>query len=216
MIRVRTVLAFAWVQVVIGGAPALAQVDEPLGGGVADARVVWARFKEDPAIAGAIGVTAANLPTRGLGIVVGAHWYPIGRGPVRLGVGAEWLAARDTRTLEATTTAVTKGPTVTSRMTSLTPQLSLNFGKKDGWSYISGGIGWASFTAERADVAIGDPDGRTRASNYGAGARWFTKKHLAVSIDLRFYAINSQPATPTRPAFPRLRLMVISVGAAFR
>ena len=26
--------------------------------------------------------------------------------------------------------------------------------------------------------------------NYGGGARWFTKTHLAFSFDVRFYAIN--------------------------
>ena len=35
-------------------------------------------------------------------------------------------------------------------------------------------------------------------------------------MDLRFYAVNPQLATATRPAFPRMTLMAFSVGAALR
>ena len=34
--------------------------------------------------------------------------------------------------------------------------------------------------------------------NYGGGARWFIKNHLAFSLDVRFYEI--QPGTPDSPA----------------
>jgi outer membrane protein with beta-barrel domain len=193
-----------------------AQVNEPIRPVVADVRGVWARFKEDPAIASVIGVSAVNLPTRGLGVGLGVHWYPLRRATVALGLGGEMLIARDRRTLETGSDDDAPGPTVTTRMTAISPQLSLNFGRADGWSYISGGIGWAGFTAERDDQPLGDPDGRARATNYGGGARWFTKEHLAVSVDLRFYTIAEQPAATNRPAFPRMRLMVISAGVGFR
>ena len=100
-------------------------------------------------------------------------------------------------------------------MSALTPQVSLNFGKKDGWSYISGGIGTATFTAQNLDALIGEGP-RVKAINYGGGARWFTNKHLAVSVDLRFYSVSEQPATGTRPAFPKTKTMVISGGIALR
>jgi outer membrane protein with beta-barrel domain len=214
--RLRTVPLAAVAMTACLPSTAAAQVDEPIRRFAADARGVWARFKEDPAVASALGVSAANLPTRGLGVVLGAHWYPLRRGAVALGLGGELLVARDRRTLEPVSDGDPAGPTVTSRMTSITPQLSLNFGRADGWSYVSGGIGWAGFTAERDDLPLGDPDGRARATNYGGGARWFTKEHLALSVDLRFYAIGEQPAATNRPAFPRMRLMVISVGVGFR
>lgn len=213
MIRVRVLLLLTFAAV---ASSAQAQVNEPIGWFAADVRGVLARFKEDPAIASPIGVTSVNLPTRGLGASAGVHVYPWRRRSVAFGIGGEVLVARDSRTLEPATATAAEGPTVTTRMTSATPQISLNFGRANGWSYISGGIGWASFTSERTDRPVGDPEGRTRAMNYGGGARWFMKDHLALSVDLRFYTINAQAAAVARPAFPRMRLMVISVGAAFK
>lgn len=192
-----------------------AQFAQPIGRYVADARITLARFKEDPGIAAALGVQPENLPTRGLGIVVGAHLYPLRGKRVALGVGAEYLAARDRRSLPTAEDAEEEGPTVETHFSSFAPQLSLNFGKRDGWSYISGGIGSASFTPERVDEPLGDGS-RSRTINYGGGARWFTNKHLAVSVDLRFYSVAAQPGTVTRPAFPQIRMMVISGGIAFR
>ena len=194
---------------------AFAQVDRPIGHYVADARISWVRFKADAGIASAIGINAANLPTRGLGLSFGLHWYPIRRRSFAVGIGGEFLTAQDTRTLEPTTEDGPEGPTVETTFSSLAPQLSLNFGKRDGWSYISGGIGSASFTAQRVDSAVGEGD-RARTINYGGGARWFTSKHLAVSVDLRFYSIAAQPATATRPAFPKNKTMVITGGIALR
>ena len=195
--------------------PADAQVNERIQPLVADARLTWVRFKEDGGIASAIGVSPANLPTRGFGFLLGAHWYPLRGSQVALGIGGEFLSARDNRTLEATEEGGPEGPTVETRFSSLAPQLSINFGRKDGWSYISGGIGSAVLTAERTDQPVGEGS-RVRTINYGGGARWFTKKHLAVSVDLRFYSVGEQPATATRPAFPKSKMMVISGGIAIR
>jgi hypothetical protein len=195
---------------------AFAQVDEPIGPFVVDARGTLARFGEDAAVATAIAVTPVNLPTRGLGFVAGAHWYPLRAGRVTFGFGGELLMARDSRTLPASGEGLPDGPTVSTRMTSLAPQLSLNFGRRNGWSYISGGLGFGGFTAERADLPVGDAEGRTRALNYGGGARWFTTRRIAVSIDLRFYSINAQLPAANRPAFPSVRVMVISGGIGIR
>ena len=215
---------------VLGGAlpsRAAAQVNEPLGGFVVDARGVWESFGEDAVVASILGVTPVNLPTRGLGIALGAHWYPVRLKAVTVGLGAEFMTARGKRTLEVEEddgedpdeepdpTPVVR-PTVSTRLTSLSPQLSLNFGRKNGWSYISGGIGVGNFTAETVELPVGEPAGRPRVFHYGGGARWFTKKHLAISVDLRFYTINEQPPAIGRPAFPRTRVMVISAGIAVR
>ena len=202
--------------IVAGSAsPALAQIQEPIGRYVADARVTWARFKEDAGVAAAIGVQPVNLPTRGLGLVFGAHWYPLRGARLALGLGGELMAARDHRTLEAATEDGPEGPTVETRLSSVSPQVSINFGRKDGWSYVSGGIGSASFTSERQDAPVG-PGSRARSINYGGGARWFTKKRLAVSVDLRFYSVAAQPAAAARPAYPKSKMMVISGGIALR
>ena len=191
-----------------------AQLTRPIGLYVTDARLTYVRLKEDPSVAAAIGVQPINLPTRGLGFVVGAHLYPLRGRRMALGVGAEFLAARDKRTLASADDAE-RAPTVETRMSSFAPQVSINFGKRDGYSYISGGIGSAKFTAEQIDQPVGEGSG-ARTINYGGGARWFTNKHLAVSVDLRFYSIAAQPATTTRPAYPKVKVMVISGGIAFR
>ena len=195
--------------------PAAAQVEPPIGHFVTDARLTWARFKKDAGIASAIAVDADNLPTRGLGIVLGAHWYPLRGRSVALGLGGEFLTARDKRTMPPATEEGPEGPTVETHLSVLSPQLSLNFGKRDGWSYISGGIGSAEFTVERADRPLG-AGSRARTINYGGGARWFINKHLAVSLDLRFYSIAAQPAAVSRPALPKNRMMVISGGIGLR
>ena len=194
---------------------AIAQIEEPIGRYVADARITWVRFKEDPAISSAIGTMPTNLPTRGLGLVVGAHLYPLRGARVALGIGGEFLTAQDTRTMQPATEDEDVGPTVETTFSSLSPQLSLNFGRRNGWSYISAGIGTATFTAQRLDDLIGEGP-RVRAINYGGGARWFTNRHLAVSVDLRFYSVSAQPGSATRPPFPEVRMMVISGGIALR
>ena len=103
-----------------------------------------------------------------------------------------------------------------TRLTAVSPQVSLNFGKRDGWSYLSGGIGWANFTTELQDDPFEDPESSPRAINYGGGARWFAKKRVAFSLDLRFYAISPQPATLLRPGFARVTVMVFSAGVSLR
>jgi hypothetical protein len=200
--------------------PAVAQDTpdrEPIGRFAADLRGAMPRFKQDPAIADAAGVVPANLATRGLGIVAGAHVYPLRFRKVTLGLGGEVLASGASNTLEPTTEGDPDGPTARTRFSALSPQLSLNFGSRAGWSYISGGIGWATFEVEQADVAT-SADGSTRRStvNYGGGARWFAKAHLAVSIDLRFYAVGPLAATPTQPGMPRMTLMILSAGVSLR
>ena len=96
------------------------------------------------------GPTACCAPCRGqlphcaaraLGFVVGAHFYPARLGPITLGLGGEMMVAQRNRTLPPAEEGGTPGPTVHSRMSSVTPQFSFNFGKRQGWSYISGGIG---------------------------------------------------------------------------
>ena len=194
---------------------AIAQPGEPIGAFAADIRGALARFKEDVAVSSSLEVSTSNMPTRGLGLVVGLHWYPIRRQVVSLGVGGELLMARDSRTAEPTV-AVPASPRVTTSLSVLSPQISLNFGKRDGWSYLTGGMGTARLASERDDEPFSGDADRTRSINYGGGARWFTGRHLAFSVDLRFYTVNERPATTTYPGYPRSRMMVISAGIALR
>ena len=57
---------------------------------------------------------------------------------------------------------------------------------------------------------------RLRTFNYGGGARWFMKSHLAFSFDVRLYSIN-----PGAPYFgflgtPRTLLMIIGAGVSLK
>jgi hypothetical protein len=188
----------------------------PIGRYVVDARVDFPRFKQDAATATAIGVGVLNLPTRGFGIATGAHWYPVRIGIMTLGVGGEFVTARRSHTLNTGTKAAPKDVTVNTRFSALQPQISFNFGSRDGYSYISGGIGRSAFTAERKDKPLPDPEPGSKTINYGGGARWFATKHLAVSLDVRFYAINPQETTATRPGYPRMTHIAFCGGIAVR
>jgi hypothetical protein len=190
--------------------------DQPIGRFAADLRGAFPKFKQDPNIATGIGVSPLNLPARALGFVIGAHVYPAHLGGVTLGLGGEMIVARRSRTLPAAKEGGAAGPTVQSHMSSITPQISFNFGRRQGWSYISGGIGRTAFTAERADTPLPPQESRSRTFNYGGGARWFSSKHLALSVDLRFYAINAQEQTALRPAFSRMTLTAFSVGMGIK
>ena len=219
LLAVTTLALLTWLS---GAARAAAQVAPadpgtlPIPRFAVDARGVIPRFKQDAAIATGIGVSSANLPTRGLGVVVGAHWYPMHLGIVTFGVGGELLLTRASRTLAPATEGAEAGPTVKTSFSSLSPQVSFNFGKQNGWSYISGGIGRSTYTSEREDAPLPDPSGGSKTINYGGGARWFAKKHLALSVDLRFYAINPTEASGGRPALPRMKLTMLSAGASFK
>lgn len=198
--------------VLLPAGSAVAQPREPVSRFVVDAHGLLARFKGDAAVASGLGVTAENLPTRGLGLGVGAHWYPLRGRLVSLGLGGELVIARDRRTPAQTGEATTPLPTVTTRFSSVSPHVSLNFGKRDGWSYLSGGIGRARLTSERDDLpAAGSAEG-ARTINYGGGARWFTGPHLAFSFDLRWYTVDARAATAAQPGYPRSRMMVFSAG----
>ena len=63
-----------------------ASVDQPV---VFDVRGSLARFKGDTGTATGLGVTAADMPTKGLGISVGAHWYPLRLRRITFGVGGD-------------------------------------------------------------------------------------------------------------------------------
>jgi hypothetical protein len=188
----------------------------PIARYVVDARMTFPRFKQDAAIANAIGVGVLNLPTRGFGLVAGAHWYPMRIGFMTLGVGGEWVRASRSKTLNTGTETAPVTVTTNTRFSTLSPQISFNFGSRVGYSYISGGIGRANYTAERADDPLPDPESGSKTINYGGGARWFAKKHVAISLDVRFYAVNPQEATATRPGYPRMTLLAMSAGVAIR
>lgn len=183
---------------------------------VADVRVTIPRFKQDPLVAGALGIAAADLPVRGLGVIGGAHVYPIRKGSFALGIGAEMLRGRARKTLEADEENAAGGPTVKSRWSHFSPQVSLNFGSRDGWSYLTVGRGKSKVTSELEDDPQPDRETSAATLNYGGGARWFARKHLAFNLDLRFYSIDAQAADAGGPATSKARMLVFSGGISIR
>lgn len=200
-------------------ASASAQPQQPVGPFVLDVRGVFARHKTEPDIARSLNVTTPNLPTRSFGLSGGAHWYPWRTKSITLGVGAEVVIAGGSRMLEPETTtapAAPAGPTVRRHFRSVAPQVSFNFGHRNGWSYISGGIGRSTLYVDREDAPTRDAPGR-KTINYGAGARWFTNHHVAFATEIRWYSVAPQDATSGGGiAQPRTTLMVLSAGIGLR
>ncbi len=122
------------------------------------------------------------------------------------------LARRSRQPLEES--GALKGPVLHSRALSLAPQVSFNFGHRDGWSYVSAGVGSGSFEtwAETGE----NPGRRVRVINYGGGARWFNTSHLAFNVDLRFYQVAQAAAVTGSGDRPGARLLVLSAGVSVR
>ena len=129
-----------------------------------------------PAITAFHPILPANtlVPKRGFGLGFGGHVYVASLGLARIGVGVDVLRGSAhvvaTPSSHATTTTSTSGDAgkrvspfaridVASTLTAVTPQVSFNFGTRDGWSYLSGGYGAAALRT----TASGTPLDRCRA-----------------------------------------------------
>jgi opacity protein-like surface antigen len=200
-------------------APAAAQQKEPIGPFAIDVRGALARHKAEPSVATDLNVQSSNLPTRTLGLVGGVHFYPLRRRRVTLGVGGTFVMTRGSKTLDVQGSGgaePVQGPTVRRRFTTLSPEISLNFGHRNGWSYISGGmLGRSKLYLEREDAPVANAPYRSTI-NYGGGARWFTSEHLALSVDFRWYSVAEQSAATGIVAQPRTTLLVLSGGVSFK
>jgi hypothetical protein len=175
------------------------------------------------------------VPKRGFGIGFGGHVYLASLGVSRVGIGVDVMRVRGTAVTPATASTPETGTGTSSSsgaplstasqidvamtLTAVAPQLSFNFGTREGWSYLSGGYGVAQIRTEatgaRAAPLTGQTtlvrdDGRSAAINYGGGARWFIRGRMAVGFDLRFHRIA---AVGTRPG---ATLVVASVGLSVR
>ena len=207
--------------VLAAAAPASAQPKEPLPVFAADLRGIFARHKVEPDIAKGLAVETANLPTRSFGLVGGGHVYPIRGAKVALGVGGTLLRGGGSKAIETKDAAgevTATSPNVRRHFLSMAPEISINFGHRNGWSYVSGGFfGRSKLYVDREDhPATGAPWRQTLT--YGAGARWFATDHLAFSVDIRWYSVAEQlPSATTAVVFePRTTLMVLSGGIALK
>jgi hypothetical protein len=208
-------LSLALLTLVVVGLPseARAQQDDPVGPFVIDARIAFPSFSSADSIATAYGFRADQLPERGMGFEVGAHVYPLRGRRITLGLGASLMRARG-RQKPAEDAAATD-PTVETRMSALTPQVSLNFGSSRGWSYISAGYGWTRRTTGDASSTLLDGS-NVRTLSYGGGARWFIASHVAFNFDLRFYRLPATIADTNGPASPGYSMFVGSAGLSFK
>jgi hypothetical protein len=200
------------------GAPSVRAQDPPprIPWFVVDAHASVPPFPSDDArIAESRGMQLAELPGRGWGLQLGAHFYPVRWRVITFGVGGEFAVGRAATTPPSDDTTGLRPAEEVFR--TLAPQLSFNFGNGNGWSYLSGGIGKSTWAITPEGQEDYPPDSEAlKTINYGGGARWFIKDHLAFSFDVRFYAIN--PGTPfgTRPVSPRTTLMVIGAGVSVK
>ena len=195
-------------------APAIAQEDEPIGSYVVDLRVSRPFYGQSPVIASNRGIVTSTLPSRGQGLAIGAHWYPLKWRQITLGLGGEYMS-----TFGSTVSArISDGLSdkVRIKFVSLAPQLSFNFGHRNGWSFLSGGISSTRFTVLGEKIPTADIEPRPKTINYGGGARWFTNNHIAFTFDLRFYAMSPVEESLKTPPTPRMTIVVLNIGVSFR
>ena len=160
----------------------------------------------------------AQLPGSGLGVQIGLHIYPLHTRFVTVGLGGELAIGRSRQTPPAGALGSDGNQLLPAeeRITSLSPQLSLNFGNGSGWSYLSGGLGQTTWFLAADDLGEYPPNSdRLKTLNYGGGARWFIKPHVAFSLDVRFYVISPGFAY-IFPATPRTTLLVIGAGVSLK
>lgn len=220
-------LVFAAAVLVATAGTSLAQSKEPIGRFVADVRATSTGL---PIIEGWTPVVPNGtvVPSRALGVEAGAHICIVRFGAGALGVGATWMTARGTTAppaiepvAGAPRPAPTTIPDVRTKVTALTPQLSLNFGHSLGWSYISAGLGRARVESS-AVLAGGTTRFTPRASgwvptiNFGGGARWFINDRVGVGFDLRWHKLGAVDAGPVTRGAPRTSLLVIGAGVVLK
>jgi hypothetical protein len=200
--------------------PAAAQdPPPPIPWVVVDLHTSIPRFpSDDPLLAESRNMSVAELPGSGLGAQIALNLYPLRTRRVTVGLGGELAIgrARQTPAPGGTASGVTPLRPSEERFTSLSPQLSLNFGNGSGWSYLSAGLGQTTWSLSTEDLGDYPPNSdKLKTLNYGGGARWFIKPHVAFSFDVRFYAINPGFAY-IFPATPRTTLLIIAAGVSLK
>ena len=196
--------------ILIAASPAFAQEPPPkIGPFAVDLHATVPRFPtDDAALASSRGMNPEELPGVGLGIQIGAHVYLFKWKAVTVGIGGEYAASRSSSTPPEGQTGLRPA---TETFKTIAPQLSLNFGTGHGWSYLSGGIGTSTWSIVPDGQEPGPVDtDRIRTVNYGGGARWFAKPHLAFSFDVRFYQVDPYLNSP------RTTLLVIGAGVSIK
>ena len=187
---------------------------EPMPWVVADLRLGFPAIGDDPATMAGLGITSASdMPTRALTGVVGLHAYPLRRSRWKLGVGAELLMGRG-HFQKKDAEGEPVGDPINRTLQSVSWQLSVNFGRGQGWSYLTAGSGPFTFDSFRGD-GPGDGPGRTTL-NAGGGARWFKWRRVAVTADVRFYLTKDGAGTALTAPRGSRRILVLSAGVSLK
>lgn len=193
-----------------------AQVQQPISPYVVDLRGFYPGLGQDLTTAANLGVPAIDLPKRGLGGVLGFHVYPLRTKAFALGLGGEFLLARGRAQEKDPTTGEPVGLPIEQRVVSLSPQISLNFGHRGGWSYVTAGMGPLSFETFQGPIAPADAPPKKNTINMGGGARWFAASHVAFMFDVRYYLTRPEEVIGPFPGRARNRLRILSAGIAIR
>ncbi len=189
-------------------------IDAPIDRFVVDLHGLISPWGQDASLAIARGFDPATQPGRGLGVGGGVHVYLLRWKFVTFGLGASVLYASGSQS-PGPDDPDPNAPALRKTLTAVSPQLSFNFGGRNGWSYVSGGPGTSTLSLYDQD-AQKPPQRSTNTFNYGGGARWFTNDHLAFALDLRFHNAGPLLETETEPGSPRITTMVLSIGASFK
>lgn len=199
---------------VLAPSPAAAQIPRRIPVFVVDARASFPGLSQDPVTAQELSLGTADLPGRGLGVSAGVHIYPVRRQRFALGLGGDLLLIRGSAQ-SADDSGATTAPAVHQEFRSLHGSLSLNFGHRDGWSYVSAGIGPATYATYRNEKPATAPPSKATL-HAGGGARWFFSSHLAFTFDVRFHLTRPEVGTLLYPSRQRARLTVLSAGISVR
>ena len=193
------------IALLVTASSAAAQTPTRPGPWVADVRGVTSPVPEDAAFYPRLD-SSAIIPARGFGIEVGAHVYVLDIGPSRLGLGASYVGVRATSRPPASTTTTSGAPAAVGQslqldMRILAPQVSFNFGSREGWSYLSGGLDTTAVVTRTTGSITGRRESeRLQGFNVGAGARWFLASHIAFAFDAHGFAFPFPVAsTALRP-----------------
>jgi hypothetical protein len=197
-------------------ASAFAQPRDPLPLFVVDAQGALPKLPTDAIIGEIRGIPPASLPGWGPGVNLAAHVFPLRTRRISVGVGAsyQWIRGHETPEIpEGASSNYDPGPSVTTKFVALAPQVSLNFGHRRGWSYISGGLGPSTLTVSRDDFP--EEEGESQSTfSYGGGGRWFWKPHLAFSWDLRIYNVPVQDFSELSAGHPSGRVVSLNIGVS--
>ena len=208
------------VAIVAAADTSFAQAREPIGWFVLDLRAASVGL---PAIQGWTPVVPENtqVPARALGAEAGAHVYLLRLPGITFGVGATVLVGRGTSSPPPTDEMPPTIPEVTTKLRSIAPQVSMNFGHSLGWSYLSVGLGrtrvesQATLPSGTITFVPRDSDW-VKTLNYGGGARWFINDHVGVGFDLRWHKLSVVPRTATHPGASRASLITAGVGLVLK